>query len=166
MVTSAFDDVTHPKQRAFLSAFAKTGVVSRACEIARVGRTNHYRWRSEDPAYQVAFKRAVAMVADLFEDEATRRAIDGVLRPTGWYRGKPGGYVREYSDNLLMFRLKALKPEYRERETVTGSLGAIDLSKLPDHMIERIANGEHPLSVLASGTEEIMARLALPSGSE
>ncbi len=66
------------------------------------------------------------------------------------YKGKPCGVVREYSDNLLMFRLKALMPDkYRERVPAPSSIATIDLNKLPDHLIARIAAGEHPLSVLA-----------------
>ena len=59
------------------------------------------------------------------------------------YKGKPCGVVREYSDNLLMFRLKALLPDkYRERVAAPSSIATIDLNKLPDHLIARIAVGE------------------------
>lgn len=151
MVESAFNDITHPGQRAFLAAFSHIGIVSRACELTGVGRTSHYRWLQQDPAYRAAFKRAKVMAASVFEDEAARRAIEGVERPTGWYKGKPGGYVREYSDNLLMFMLKGLLPDkYRERVEVRGGISTIAYDKLPDHLIARIAAGEHPLSVLAS----------------
>ncbi len=33
---------------------------------------------------------------------------------------------------------------------VKGALAHIDLSQLPDHLLARIAAGEHPLAVLAS----------------
>ncbi len=49
-------------------------------------------------------------VADLLEAEAWRRAVEGVEKPVGWYKGKPGGYVREYSDTLLIFPLRGLRP--------------------------------------------------------
>ena len=84
-------------------------------------------------------------------------------KPVGWYKGKPGGYVREYSDVLLMFRLKALRPEkYREPVEVRGSLASIDLNRLTDEQLARISAGEHPWSVLASaprrgGTGAVMS---------
>ena len=57
----------------------------------------------------------------------------------------------DYSDNLLMFVLKGLLPDkYRERVEVRGSIAAIAYNKLPDHLLQRISDGEHPLSVLAS----------------
>ena len=64
-----------------------------------------------------------------------------------------GGTVTEYSDILNIFLLKGLRPEkYQERlgMEVKDTLAHIDLSQLPDHLLARIAAGEHPLAVLAS----------------
>ena len=55
---------------------------------------------------------------------------------------------------------------------VKGALAHIDLSQLPDHLLQRIANGEHPLAVLASAVpvdEEgrpNLAALPSPAGKE
>ena len=84
----------------------------------------------------------------------------------GWYKGQPGGYVREYSDLLLMFRLKALRPEkYRERVDVRGVLAHLDISRLPDELVARLAAGENPISVLAP-VLQASELPALPSGKE
>ena len=94
---------------------------------------------------------AQEVAADLLESEAFKRAAFGVRKPAGWYKGKPGGYVREYSDILAIFLLKGLRPEkYRDRVEVRGALANIDLRQLPDHLLQRVADGEHILSVLAS----------------
>ena len=149
---SPFAEICHPKKRAFLAAYAQTGNKSRAAAMAGIVKQTIYtrQWR-EDAEFQKALKLAKEMACVVLEDEATRRAVEGVERPVGWYKGKPGGVVREYSDNLLMFRLKALLPDkYRERAEVRGSIASIELTKLPDHLLARIADGEHPLSVLAS----------------
>ena len=106
-------------------------------------------------------ERARIMAGDILEAEAHRRAVEGVEEPVGWYRGKPGGTVRRYSDNLLMFLLKGVLPErYKDRMEVAGAFANIDLTRLPDDLIARLAAGEHPLSVLASAGE----RLLLPAG--
>ncbi len=132
--------------------FRETGNVSLACEVAKVGRSSHYRWLGMHPEYREAFELAKLQAADVLEDEAHRRAVEGVEEPVGWYKGEPGGYVRRYSDVLLMFQLKALRPEkYRERVEMRGTLANIDVTKLPDHLLARIAAGEHPFSVLAPG---------------
>ena len=49
--------------------------------------------------------------------------LDKDGRPAGWYKGKAGGTVREYSDLLLIFLLKGMRPEkYRERyKSITTS---------------------------------------------
>ncbi len=50
------------------------------------------------------------MGADALEDEAMRRAIDGVEKPV-FRGGEVVGHVRDYSDSMLMFLLKSRKPE-------------------------------------------------------
>ncbi len=150
MTDSPFPRIVDSKQRAFLAAFRETGNVRLACEIANVGRSSHYRWLEEHPAYRETFDLAKLQAADILEQEAYRRAVEGIEEPIGWYRGVAGGTVRRYSDVLLMFLLKGLLPErYRERRDLRGSLAHIDLTQLPDHLLARLAAGEHPFSVLA-----------------
>ena len=109
------------------------------------------QWR-EDRDFQTALERARVMSADLLEAEAHRRAVEGVEEPVGWCKGEAGGTVRRYSDTLLIFLLTGVMPErYRERVDLRGSLAHIDLTLLPDHLLARIAAGEHPFSVLAPG---------------
>ncbi len=63
-------------------------------------------------------------------------------KPVGWYKGKPGGTVRLYSDVLLMYLLKGLRPEkYRERVEVRETLSSIDLNRLTDEQLARISAG-------------------------
>ena len=143
------ENLTDP-QRAFLAGFRKMGVIRRACKVAEVGRRTHYDWMETSAEYREAFERAKEDAADALEAEVYRRAVTGVEKPVGWYKGVAGGYVREYSDLLLMFQLKALRPEkYRERVDFKGTLAHLDLRRLPDELIERLANGENPISVLA-----------------
>ena len=61
-----------------------------------------------------------------------RRALEGGEEPV-FYQGKIVGSVRKYSDTLLMFMLKARRPErYRDRvgvdvaEDVRALLKAVD----------------------------------------
>ncbi|MCH7717721.1 MAG: hypothetical protein IH876_16480 [Gemmatimonadetes bacterium] len=137
-------------QRAFLECYREMGVIRRACKVAKVGRSSHYEWMEDNPAYRAAFEAAKEDAADTLEAEVFRRAVTGVEKPVGWYKGVAGGKVREYSDLLLMFRLKALRPEkYRERVDVRGVLAHLDVSLLPDELVARLAAGENPISVLA-----------------
>ncbi len=145
-----FAHISHPQKRAFLAAFVQVARIGRAASIAGVDRHLHLYWM-RDAAFREAWALARHLACEALEDEAARRAIEGVERLTGWYQGSPGGVARDYSDNLLMFVLKGLLPDkYRERVEVRGTIASIAYDKLPDTVIARIAAGEHPLSVLAS----------------
>ncbi len=152
---SRFEHLENPRQRAFLTAFRELGNIRRAAEAAGIARRTHYKWRDTDAEYVQAFEAAKEDAADLLEAEAWRRAVDGVEKPVGWYKGEPGGKVREYSDTLLIFLLKAMRPhKFKDRLEIRGALANLDFSQLPDHLLARIAQGEHPLTVLASAVEE------------
>lgn len=99
----------HEKRAAFLEAYALVGNVSDAAQHAGVGRRTHYEWMN-DPDYAAAFHHAQEQAADRLEREAVRRATAGVEK-TVWYKGEPVGTERVYSDVLLIFLLKGLRPE-------------------------------------------------------
>ncbi|MEE9296311.1 MAG: hypothetical protein V3W34_15300 [Phycisphaerae bacterium] len=154
---------------------AQTGNKTQAARLVGVHPSTPYcpAWKA-DEAFQAGLTVAKECAAELLEGEAFKRATFGVRKPAGWYKGKPGGYVREYSDILAIFLLKGLRPErYQERIEVKGTLAHLDLNRLPDHLLQRIADGEHPLAVLASavpvgadGTPDLSALPLLPSGGE
>lgn len=112
------------RQAAFLDAFRQTGNISTAAKLAEVDRKEHYRWLEAGGDYPQQFEDATETAADGLEAEARRRAVEGVEEPVGWFKGEPGGYVRKYSDTLLIFLLKGARPEkYRERYEHTGKDG-------------------------------------------
>jgi hypothetical protein len=115
------------KKGAFLAAYARTASITKAAKIAKVDRTSHYDWKASDPDYLTAFEAAKELAIETLEDEAIRRAHEGLRKPV-YQGGKRVGYVQEYSDTLLIFLLKAARPEkYRERISAehTGPNGAI-----------------------------------------
>jgi hypothetical protein len=152
---SGLPEIASPHQRAFLAAFGETGNIRLACMIAKVGRSSHYRWMDESPSYRDAFEVAREDSADLLEAEARRRAVEGVEKPTGWHQGKPGGYVREYSDLLLIFLLKGARPEtYKDRVDTRQVTAHVNFGTLSDDQIRRVAAGEELGSVLAGAVAE------------
>ena len=72
--------------------------------------------------YLAAFQLAEQIAADFMEDEIHRRAFDGFDHPVT-YEGRITTTYKEYSDNLAMFRLKKLRPEYRENSTINNFIG-------------------------------------------
>ncbi len=135
----------------------------RASEAAGINKSLIYTpfWEN-DAEFQQQMERAHRMALDVLEDEVTRRAVEGWEEPAGWYKGKAGGTVRRYSDTLLIFRLKGELPQkYADRVQLSGGLATLNLDALPDDLLERIARGEHPMSVLASAVERGLSRKEL-----
>ena len=101
----------------FLAALSQTASVTRACEIASLPRRTVYNWRAMDVEFARAWEVALDLGTDALEDEAIRRATQGTERPV--FQGKQlVGHTRDFSDTLLIFMLKARRPEkYRERHT-------------------------------------------------
>lgn len=118
------------KKAAFLAAFRECGNISRAARESDVPRTMHYLWM-EDEEYVAAFRQAEEEAADHLEEEARRRAVDG-LRRLKFFKGAPiidpdtqePYYELEYSDTLLIFLLKGVRPDkFRDRHEITGKDG-------------------------------------------
>ncbi len=99
----------------FLTAIENGHPVCVACRAAGYARRGVYRWRSQDPAFAVAWAHALQMAGDLLEEEADRRGRDGV-DVSVFHKGELCGVKRKYADGLLLARLKAIRPEkYRDR---------------------------------------------------
>lgn len=141
---------TPEKKIAFCSVLAETCNVGRACKTIDISRTTAYEWRKEDEEFAEAWDRAIEIGVTALEDEARRRAFEGVDKPlshqgqlTPMYEPVLDDYdipvldddgmprmrpvfdedgkqryvtIKEYSDTLAIFLLKAHAPEkYRER---------------------------------------------------
>ncbi len=121
-----------PKMRAFLAAYSETGSIPAAAQIAGCERSTHRTSWMQNEDYRKAFAAAKEEAIDVLETEAIRRATRGTDRPV-FHKGKPCGTIREYSDILLIFLLKAARPEkYRDNHKVEHS-GEIRHVKLYAH---------------------------------
>lgn len=110
---------------AFLAALGATGRVTQAAKAARVDRSTVYDWRRADPEFAKAWDEAEELGVGLLEDEAVRRAVEGVpgkvelvpvFRDGVEVARKPVVTVVHYSDTLLAMLLRAKRPAlYRER---------------------------------------------------
>lgn len=110
------------RQDKYLAARLKKGTLTAGCRAARVSPHTVYAWRKEDQEGGYTAKEfcrleqeAADAYADALEEEATRRAKDGVLEPV-YQGGTLVGKVRKYSDTMLIFLLKGNRPDkFRER---------------------------------------------------
>ena len=107
----------------FLEIYSEGANMTRACAESGVARSTVGYLLEHNEKFAEAFRDAENASTDALVEEARRRGKDGVSEPVGWYQGRPGGYVQRYSDNLLMFTIKAMRPEYRDKWEVTGAGG-------------------------------------------
>jgi hypothetical protein len=88
---------THLKKAAVLAAFKNCANVTKACELVDIARATFYGWLRDDPEFKAAYEASREEAIQVLEDEAVRRATVGG------------------SDTLLIFLLKALRPQkYRD----------------------------------------------------
>ncbi len=111
----------------FLEVFARTCNVTHAARSAGISRSRVYDIRKENAEFAAAWDEAEETAVDSLEGEARRRALEGIDEPIVYQGeiqrdgdGKPVT-IKKYSDTLLMFLLKAHRPEkYRERFDIKG----------------------------------------------
>ena len=117
---------TARQREEFLAALGNGRSVSTAARAAHMGRSAVYAWRRDDPEFAADWDDAIEMGTDALEDEAIRRAKDRAKKSV-YHQGQQCGMVREYSDVLLIFMLKAPRPEkYRDRYEVRAKVSVSD----------------------------------------
>jgi hypothetical protein len=97
-------------RRVFLDELAKTCNVALASDKAGVTRQTAYRHRRLFPRFAEKWDDAIDKGVDALYAEARRRGLEGVKKGI-WHQGKRVGSERQYSDLLLIFLLKAHRPE-------------------------------------------------------
>lgn len=95
---------------AFLDALAELGQVRAAARAAGISSQRVYRERQKCPEFAKDWSEAMDRALDALEETLLDRAMNGVEKQV-YYGGKSCGSVRQYSDALAMFLLRARRPE-------------------------------------------------------
>ena len=119
-MSESSDTVTPKEMRdwapVFLLTLTQSPNVAEASRTAGVSRKTAYQYKKECQEFSDAWDEALEASTDDLAAECYRRARHGVKRPV-YYLGKKVGSIREYSDVLAMFLLKAHRPEvYRDTQ--------------------------------------------------
>lgn len=134
---------TEERDRQFLDSLVETGGnVTSACKALGIKRRTAYEWRAADPVFAADWDEAVNHGLDQLETEARRRAYEGIDEPV-FYKGQVCGHIRRYSDSLIMFLLKAYRPQFRDRVTI--DVNAID-SEIEQRLAAMASRGEAEIS--------------------
>ncbi|MBQ2137206.1 MAG: hypothetical protein II430_04595 [Selenomonas sp.] len=142
MAKKSYRFINHNTQNKFLNYYIELGTISKAAKKTGITRQTHYDWLKNDKngRYRAAFEMADKMAADLLEEEAHRRAVEGDLQVV-YYKGQEVGRRRVYSDQLLTLLLKGKKPQYRENVEINNNVN-VDMAAAVDTMRERIKKAE------------------------
>ncbi len=124
---------TEAKRAAFIAALRNSGNVRASCQQAGISRRTAYTWRDKWVAFADDWAEALEDSCDVLEAEARRRGMS-------------------ISDRLLMFLLKAHRPE------VFGDKQKIDLRVVADNDLDSAIATE--LARLAGTSKEAVLRTA------
>lgn len=132
-------ELTKPWMVPFLLCLRQTGVVSRACEKAGIGRWLVYE-NMHDKAFADRFAEAMEDAVDMAEDALWRRAI-----------GRGRNVIP--SDGLLKFLLQAYRPQRFRQDTVVGTVIVIRPAEGVEHRISSVDD----LKTLSNAELEMLA---------
>ena len=121
--------LTREARDAFLEAVGAGWTVTHAAERAGHSRQRFYEERHAHEAFAAQWDEAIEAGTQVLENELHRRALEGYDEDTFDGSGQLIRRVRRYSPALLIFSLKARRPDvYRDnvsqRLEVTGAEGA------------------------------------------
>lgn len=115
--------------------YANGGLVVHACKKLKLERRTVYNWRNRDPVFAAQWDEVIDLCVEAAEAECRRRAVEGFDEPV-YHKGEMIDKVRKFSDTLLIFFLKAHRPDkYREQIKITVG----DANELIDEAITQHA---------------------------
>lgn len=102
----------------FFKTLGETANVAHSARASGIDRAVIYKYKRDGvpecgitpEEFIAAFEEAVELGNEFLEDTAVQRAAHGVVRDV-YYQGEVVGEESVYSDGLLMFMLKARRPE-------------------------------------------------------
>lgn len=118
----------------FIDFLAACGNIKKSAEAANIPYAKIFIMKKSDPEFREKMDDALSNAAVILEDEARRRAIEGVEEPI-LYKGEITGSKIKYSDALLLALLKAHYPEKYAEKTINMN---IDIGKMLDDALNRL----------------------------
>lgn len=142
-------------KQCFLRELAKGKSPAHAAQVAGLARSTAYLFRSQDTEFARQWLEASAEGVDRLEDEAYRRAVEGVKRPV-FHGGKKVGEITEYIDILLVNLLRRRRPEVYGLRHDSTTRGNVTIPSLEDAK-KHLENLGLPVPVIETDYEEIDA---------
>lgn len=107
----------------FLISLRETGLEATSARAAGVRMAAVKRAYEEDAAFAEECQDAMDLWADRLEEEARRRAVEGVEKGI-YYQGALVAHEQQYSDTLLAKLLTGRRPQvFGDKKEITGAGG-------------------------------------------
>lgn len=115
--------MTEDQIAVYLTELQSCGLEAKSARAAGVTLRSVKRQYEADPGFKELAMDALEEWADCLEQEAHRRAVEGVDEPV-YHQGAIVGYVTKYSDTLLSKLLTGRRPAiFGNKTEVTGANG-------------------------------------------
>ena len=122
--------ITEAAKETWLDSFRASGNFALSCRRIKYTQQAVRKWLKNDPEFVRKYEEAKEESIAVLEAELRRRAVHGIDKPV-WYKGEQVGVVKEFSDVLLMFLLKSLRPEvYRDRVDINAQVSNQSLADI------------------------------------
>lgn len=117
-------------QERFLAAFRQCCRIGEAAEAVGLTYWAVRRWVDADLySFKKRFENAVGAFLEKLEAEAYRRGVEGIDHPV-IHKGVITNTYKQYSDNLLMFRMKKLDPNYRDNPRIPTGEPQVQITRV------------------------------------
>jgi hypothetical protein len=133
-------------QEPFLKALAETCNVTLSARAAGISRQCAYQRKAECDEFSSAWDDAIEQAVDLLQAAAWQRAMAGTAKDV-FHAGEKVGEIREYSDTLTIFFLKAHRYGYGQAGAISNSIDnrKIEIVLPPELAKPRLEREEYKL---------------------
>lgn len=111
---------TERKRERFIGRLAETANVAESARAVKMSRTAAYAERRRNAEFATAWDAAINIALDELELLLLDRAMHGTDK-TIVYHGEPRGTIKEYSEALAMFILRAHRKDIYGKDAVSGA---------------------------------------------
>ncbi len=153
-VGSIVQHFTGTTRAMFIQALSFMGNVSYAAKLAGFTRQAVYQERRRNQTFATEWESALQIAADGLEQEAWRRAMQGVAKPV-YQKGKKVGTIQEYSDRILIVLLRAARPNKFNDRLVHGVDDSIKELQQERLVVEKALNDPELLKHLRAVDERV-----------
>lgn len=158
--------LTPERLTAFCAALAETCRVDKACKAVGISRVSAYKWREAMPDFKAAWDNAIKVGITALEDEAHRRAFEGVAEPVVHQGNFTPLFEEERDANGEVVLGEDGKPKLRPRLDENGEPMVASVRKYSDTLAIFLLKAHAPDKYRERSSVDLNAKVALDSMSE